>query len=219
MTENQKLREAFESRMTDNGKWPRAVEQGRNGCYLLAQTENAWAEWQACAGALALPTADHLPDVGEMVVDHFPDATKMIETAAPVGELPELPEPDPMADRWLSSHIYTADQMRAYARAALSAGDAGDEPQSTPIACAVHVAGRTFEKGVPFCDVIDYIESNTTRWVASSDRYPPEGERVFFMDLATDIVGFDMWAGEGFIWMPSHWMPIPPAPAMRKDKP
>ena len=94
-----------------------------------------------------------------------------------------------------------------------------DEPQSTPIACAVHVAGRTFEKGVPFCDVIDYIESNTTRWVASSDRYPPEGERVVFMDLATNIVGFDMWAGEGFIWMPSHWMPIPPAPAMRKDKP
>ena len=57
MTETKKLREAFESRMTDNGKWPRAVEQGRNGCYLLAQTENAWAEWQACAEALALPTA------------------------------------------------------------------------------------------------------------------------------------------------------------------
>jgi len=93
-----------------------------------------------------------------------------------------------------------------------------DEPQSTPIACAVHVAGRTFEKGVPFCDVIDYIESNTTRWVASSDRHPPEGERVFFMDLATNIVGFDMWAGEGFMWMPSHWMPIPPAPAMRKGQ-
>ena len=104
-------------------------------------------------------------------------------------------------------------------RAALSAGDAVDAQQSTPIACAVHVAGRTFEKGVPFCNVIDYIESNTTRWVASSDRHPPEGERVFFMDLATNIVGFDMWAGEGFTWMPSHWMPIPPAPAMRKDKP
>ena len=92
----------------------------------------AWCERRAAQSlplirqALALPTADHIPDVGEMVVDHFPDATKMIETAAPVGELPELPEPDPMADRWLSSHIYTADQMRAYARAALSAGDAVD---------------------------------------------------------------------------------------------
>ena len=49
-----------------------------------------------------------------------------LPTAALVGELPELPEPDPMADRWLSLHIYTADQMRAYARAALSAGDAVD---------------------------------------------------------------------------------------------
>lgn len=53
MSNEPKLREAFEARMTDNGKWPRAVEQGRNGCYLLAQTENAWAEWQACAEALA----------------------------------------------------------------------------------------------------------------------------------------------------------------------
>ena len=75
MTTEQKLREAFESCMTDNGKWPRAVEQGHNGCYLLSQTENAWAVWQACAEALALPTADH-----------FPDAAKMIETAVPVGE-------------------------------------------------------------------------------------------------------------------------------------
>ena len=88
MTENQKLREVFEARMTDNGKWPRAVEQGRNGCYLLAQTENAWAEWQACAEALALPTADHLPDAG-----------KMIETAAPVGERDAL---DAARYRWLA---------------------------------------------------------------------------------------------------------------------
>ena len=144
---NQKLREAFESRMTDNGKWPNAIKQGRNGCYLLAQTENAWTEWQACAEALALPTADHLPDAGEMVVDHFPDATKMIETAAPVGELPELPEPFalsvsvhdgehckwPLVECMLyqkhpneKQNLYTADQMRAYARAALSAGDAVD---------------------------------------------------------------------------------------------
>ena len=133
---------------------------------------------------------------------------------------------DALASQW--NQLDPVDPFRADVGAAseelrrldaLSAGDAVDEPQSTPIACAVHVAGRTFEKGVPFCDVIDYIESNTTRWVASSDRHPPEGERVFFMDLATNIVGFDMWAGEGFTWMPSHWMPIPPAPAMRKDQP
>ena len=154
-----------------------------------------------------------------------------LPTAAPVGEREaferEMSKPpfEFCMDRWPDDGSYAwPGNYAAYhtqcawdawqsGRAALRAGDAVDEPQSTPIACAVHVAGRTFEKGVPFCDVIDYIESNTTRWVASSDRYPPEGERVFFMDLATNIVGFDMWAGEGFTWMPSHWMPIPPAPA------
>ena len=140
MTENQKLREAFESRMTDNGKWPRAVEQGRNGCYLLAQTADAWAEWQACAEALALPTADHLPDVKKMVVDHFPDATKMIETAAPVGEREaferEMSKPpfEFCMDRWPDDGSYAwPGNYAAYhtqcawmawqARAALSAGD------------------------------------------------------------------------------------------------
>ena len=46
----------------------------------------AWAEMDFAREALALPTADHIPDAGEMVVDHLPDAGKMIETAAPVGE-------------------------------------------------------------------------------------------------------------------------------------
>lgn len=84
MSNEQKLREAFEARMTDNGKWPRAVEQGRNGCYLLAQTENAWAEWQACAEALAttepavnqqLTTEpfDDLPDDMGSLADYFGD--------------------------------------------------------------------------------------------------------------------------------------------------
>jgi hypothetical protein len=124
-------------------------------------------------------------------------------TAAPVGEheLPPLPVTSyQLYYQWsddedgcggsevVDGDAYTADQMRAYARAALSAGDAVDG------------------------------QSNASRWVASADRYPPEGERVFFMDLATNIVGFDMWAGEGFMWMPSHWMPIPPAPAMRKGQ-
>jgi hypothetical protein len=34
-----------------------------------------------------------------------------------------------------------------------------DEPQATPIPCAVYVAGRTFGKGTPFCDVIDHVEA------------------------------------------------------------
>lgn len=52
MTDTNQLREAFEARMTDDGKWPAAVEKGRGGAYLLAQTENAWTEWEACAEAL-----------------------------------------------------------------------------------------------------------------------------------------------------------------------
>ena len=102
---------------------------------------------QIARQALSLPTADHIPDAGEKVADHFPDATKMIETAAPVGER-ELP-PLPSYARWEerikmlmqqcghpnSMSIYQAfkqfqnefeHEMIAYARAALSAGDAVD---------------------------------------------------------------------------------------------
>ncbi len=55
MSNEQKLREAFEARMTYNGKWPNAIAKCRNGSYLLAHTENAWTEWLACAEALAQP--------------------------------------------------------------------------------------------------------------------------------------------------------------------
>lgn len=61
----QLLREAFEARMTDNGKWPNAITKGRNGCYLLAQTENAWAEWQACAEFLSHPAQSEGGEVAE----------------------------------------------------------------------------------------------------------------------------------------------------------
>jgi len=81
----------------------------------------AWAEMDFAREALALPTA------------------------APVGDLPELPEPaEYFVFAGLDWHrataayfnscsgeklvLYTADQMRAYARAALSAGDAEDGP-------------------------------------------------------------------------------------------
>ena len=141
MTENQKLREAFESRMTDNGKWPNAIKQGRNGCYLLAQTENAWTEWQACAEALALPTADHLPDAGKMInglTQAETDASASVSglTAAPVDErerFEQFAQNCPMGkynvarrgEGYDSSH--TQIMWDAWqARAALSAGDAAD---------------------------------------------------------------------------------------------
>jgi hypothetical protein len=92
--------------------------------------------------ALALPTADHLPDAGKMtngLTQAETDASASVSglTTAPVGDLPELPEPYRALDKHLSHPIlrqvlfapgeyFTADQMRAYARAALSAGDAVD---------------------------------------------------------------------------------------------
>ena len=85
--------------------------------------------------ALAMPTADHLPEAGEMVVDHFPDATKMIEAAAPVGEREAFERT--MMDKYgwqrndfklddfgyFDGHTDTS-WMAWQARAALSAGDA-----------------------------------------------------------------------------------------------
>ena len=39
----------FEEWMSEGGKWPKAVERGQNGDYLLLQTATNWTTWQACA--------------------------------------------------------------------------------------------------------------------------------------------------------------------------
>ena len=46
-------------------------------------------------------------------------------------------------------------------------------------------------------------------WIPKAKQMPPPGERVFWMDTDTNMIGYDVWAGEDFLWMPSHWMPIP----------
>ena len=198
---NQNLRQAEQALLK---RYAELVNSGDAGNWY----QEAELEVIAARQALALPTAEQVDDIN--VAESFTSVTK---TAAPVCEREaferEMSKPpfEFCMDRWPDDGSYAwPGNYAAYyaqcawvawqARASLSAGDAVDEPQSTPIACAVHVAGRTFEKGVPFCDVIDYIESNTTRWVASSDRYPPEGERVFFMNRETIIqmareAGFD----------------------------
>ena len=51
-------------------------------------------------------------------------------------------------------------------------GEVVDEPQATPIPCAVHVAGRTFDKGTPFCDVIDHVESERMRGLVPDAMLP-----------------------------------------------
>lgn len=46
-------------------------------------------------------------------------------------------------------------------------------------------------------------------WIASKDQMPPPGVRVFWGDVDSDRVGYDCWAGDDFIWTPSHWIHIP----------
>lgn len=55
-------------------------------------------------------------------------------------------------------------------------------------------------------------EQAPAAWIPKAKQMPPPGERVFWMDTNTNMVGYDAWAGEDFLWMPTHWMPIPPAP-------
>ena len=40
-------REAFENWMTNDGKFPRAVDKDANGQYVLMQTASAWNVWVA----------------------------------------------------------------------------------------------------------------------------------------------------------------------------
>ena len=95
MSENQKLREVLQ---------------------LIAWSNDS--KWQAdCARqALAMPTAEQVDDIN--VAESFTSVTK---TAAPVGELPELSEPELLfedgKDQWGYTdyaHAYSADQVRAH---------------------------------------------------------------------------------------------------------
>ena len=165
MTENQKLREALQAIShiddTTNHSVDASAALDRIGQIarqaLALPTEPAHADtWgisramvtlyaYECDGAtdkaLALITADHIPDAGEKVADHLPEAGKMIETAAPVCErdafehdLSKSPFEFDM-DRWPDNapvdwpgsykqyHVQCAwDAWKA--RAAMSAGDA-----------------------------------------------------------------------------------------------
>ena len=70
MTQNQKLREALQAIANIDDATNHSVDAS-------AALDRIG---QIARQALALPTADHLPDVKKMVVDHFPDATKMIDS-------------------------------------------------------------------------------------------------------------------------------------------
>lgn len=63
-------------------------------------------------------------------------------------------------DDWMQGAWVAFQELK---QAALTAPAA--EPQATPIPYAVHVAGRTFEAGTPFCDVIEHMEKEAARLV------------------------------------------------------
>ena len=253
MTENQKLREAFETYITDDGKWPNAILKAPGGQYLLLRTSVAWQDWKACAEALALLTVPAISDtwgisralvtlyayecdgatdkaLALITADHIPDAGKMIETAAPVGER-ELP-PLPSYARWEerikmlmqqcghpnSMSIYQAfkqfqnefeHEMIAYARAALSAGDAGWQPIETA------------PKDGSDCWLLVEEEVRRGFWVEIEfeERRDLDGR---YIDQ-TDDYAYWMDKDSGDSIEPTMFYPItkplPPAPAMRKGQP
>ena len=106
MTENQKLREVLQAIShiddTTNHSVDASAALDRIG--------------QIARQALALPTAEQVDDIN--VAESFTSVTK---TAAPVGELPELSEPELLfedgKDQWGYTdyaHAYSADQVRAH---------------------------------------------------------------------------------------------------------
>ena len=121
MTENQKLREALHKAKAALSLALSDVDWRKDSL-----TQPVIHKAYNCAHeALAMPTADHLPDAGEMV-----------EAAAPVGERLTLPAEDVHAafvkhfpktrisQAWIGFAAEIAEAIAA--RAALSAGDAVD---------------------------------------------------------------------------------------------
>jgi len=128
MSENQKLRDALQAIANIDDSTNHSVDAS-------AALDRIG---RIARQALALPTADHIPDAGGMVADHLPEAGKMIETAAPVGEREAFENEMRHVDVWghrslkkRASGNYENWQVNLMwdvwqARAALSAGDAVD---------------------------------------------------------------------------------------------
>ena len=48
-------------------------------------------------------------------------------------------------------------------------------------------------------------------WTETAKEAPPVCERVFWMDIHTNMVGYDTYLGEPYRFNASHWMRIPKA--------
>jgi len=80
-------------------------------------------------------------------------------------------------DRWNGEQTKIINAAIEALRGCLTAPAAEPEPQATPIPCAVHVAGRTFEAGTSFCDVIEHVEATRLRGGVPEPR--PRPHHVF----------------------------------------
>ena len=118
MSNEQKLREALLSDM-DIAVLRMPVHLAFAGNMAQFQYHNRVQALLDRIEALATPTAEQVDDIN--VAESFTSVTK---TAAPVGELPELPLPTSIPGFYdieaRKRCVYTADQMRAYARAAIA---------------------------------------------------------------------------------------------------
>lgn len=96
MSHTEQMREAFERHMSDDGKFPKAVERSGDG-YRLLQTQNAWDAWKACAAAIiAKTTTENTPE--GMLSTTCPWCESGFAFEAPALTAPAAEVPEAMGD-------------------------------------------------------------------------------------------------------------------------
>lgn len=58
------------------------------------------------------------------------------------------------------------------------------------------------------------LRAQPAGWIDASKQMPPPQVRVLGLDPQHNIVEVDMWFGPDFQWGYSHWIPLPPPPAI-----
>lgn len=140
-------RAAFEQWMSNEGKWPAAVERSsfNAGCYKLGVTENAWTAWQA-AWSAALAQRQQVPDSEAQMAspqdgfefwlwkngDHFLAFRHLYPCFTPGGDPMVLGEPVGRAVFRRSFDRHCGGQGNAAAPALTAAPSAQAQPQEQP---------------------------------------------------------------------------------------
>lgn len=130
MSNEQKMREAIKRllkahRITVQAP-PKTITEAEN---QLREIENAVKYAEEALATTAPVMANGLT---EAETDASASVVGLATTEQEPTGMPELPEPDEMGDRWLSSHVYTEDQMQTYGeqcwKAGYKHGAWGDKP-------------------------------------------------------------------------------------------